>query len=618
MRFKRFLCLLMLLCLTVVALPEHTAQAAAKYYITVDITNQIVTVYVNGNTSDSGIVRQMICSTGKNATPTPTGTFRLPSKTYSQERTEWYYFSQYNGYAKWATRIYRGILFHSVLYTGGKKGPTSASVNALGSQASHGCVRLRVDDARWIAQNCPAGTKVKVFKSGSRNDDLRSRLLKASFSSGSQSYNSFMGRPENASPAPVVKINLSSGKRGDLVAQLQGRLRALGYYGGAVDAKFGKTTKAAVSAFQAAVGLKKTGKVNNALWDRIFADSAPIGNLATLSEGWQGPVVSSLQQALKDLKLFNGAVDGNYGADTTAAVATFQKDLNLPVDGRADTALQQTAAQMAANVKAQFGATEYVAVTAETPVTLATINVKRYIRLRSAPKKGKRLAKLVKGAQVKVLADDGGKWTQVQFNGTVGYVERKYLSFFQGTEIALSYQPAPSPDPTPSLPGVAAPALEEAEEPALVIEEVASDPTPVMEPVPVAEPAPVAEPVPVAEPEPVAEAEPIAEPEPVVLPKYAVALEGGARLFAAIGDAEALATLDAGTALEVRAVEGDWIAVALNGQTAWVAANEVTLTDELPEAAPEAEPAIEMGSEAVEEAVEEPVEALVIEEETGE
>ena len=86
---KRILSLLTLTCLLVTALPiMGTALASSKYYITVDITNQIVTVYQSGNTSESGIVRQMICSTGRNATPTPTGTYSLPSKKYAQDRTE--------------------------------------------------------------------------------------------------------------------------------------------------------------------------------------------------------------------------------------------------------------------------------------------------------------------------------------------------------------------------------------------------------------------------------------------------------------------------------------------------------------------------------------------------
>ena len=35
-----------------------------------------------------------------------------------------------------------------------------------------------MEDAKWIAQNCPAGTKVKIYKSGSTNSTLRKLLLK--------------------------------------------------------------------------------------------------------------------------------------------------------------------------------------------------------------------------------------------------------------------------------------------------------------------------------------------------------------------------------------------------------------------------------------------------------
>ena len=90
MIFKRIAAVLMAVLFLVVSVPglEPSAQAAAKYYITVDLTNQIVTVYNSGNVSSSGIVRQMICSAGKAATPTPTGTFTLPKKSRSSERTE--------------------------------------------------------------------------------------------------------------------------------------------------------------------------------------------------------------------------------------------------------------------------------------------------------------------------------------------------------------------------------------------------------------------------------------------------------------------------------------------------------------------------------------------------
>ena len=54
-------------------------------------------------------------------------------------------------------------MFHSVLYNQKEGKVTQSSVNHLGSKASHGCVRLSVEDAKWIWTNCPANTKVIVY-----------------------------------------------------------------------------------------------------------------------------------------------------------------------------------------------------------------------------------------------------------------------------------------------------------------------------------------------------------------------------------------------------------------------------------------------------------------------
>ena len=67
----------------------------------------------------------------------------------------------------------------------------------------------------------------------------------------------------------------------------------------------------------------------------------------------------------------------------------------------------------------------------------------------------------------------------------------------------------------------------------------------------------------------------------------------------------ALASL--GAALEVTGADGDWIAVAWEDRTAWIAAGDVSLTDALPEIAPAEEAAeaselvFEPGTEPVEE-----------------
>ena len=98
----------------------------------------------------------MICSTGKDDTPTPTGTYQA----YAQLSGEWYWFKQYQCYAKWAYGIVGGILFHSVTFNKNKKQVGSES--NLGRKASHGCVRLKIDDAKWIYDNCPYGTTVVI------------------------------------------------------------------------------------------------------------------------------------------------------------------------------------------------------------------------------------------------------------------------------------------------------------------------------------------------------------------------------------------------------------------------------------------------------------------------
>ena len=59
--------------------------------------------------------------------------------------------------------IVGGYLFHSVIYSSPNNSSLqTGTVSALGRRASHGCVRLTVDDASWIYHNCPYGITVVV------------------------------------------------------------------------------------------------------------------------------------------------------------------------------------------------------------------------------------------------------------------------------------------------------------------------------------------------------------------------------------------------------------------------------------------------------------------------
>ena len=55
-------------------------------------------------------------------------------------------------------------MFHSVLYSSNnEKSLRSGSLYALGNPASHGCVRLTVEDAKWLYEHCKRGKTVIVI-----------------------------------------------------------------------------------------------------------------------------------------------------------------------------------------------------------------------------------------------------------------------------------------------------------------------------------------------------------------------------------------------------------------------------------------------------------------------
>lgn len=142
------------------ALFSNTAIPSEEYVfpykIIVDISDQRVYIGSWNGSAYRDLVKKMKCSTGKDSTPTPLGTYQTDGKAGD----EWYYFKDFNCYARWATRIVGGILFHSITYNSRKR--QSGSTRTLGRKASHGCIRLTVEDAKWIYDNCPAGTTVVI------------------------------------------------------------------------------------------------------------------------------------------------------------------------------------------------------------------------------------------------------------------------------------------------------------------------------------------------------------------------------------------------------------------------------------------------------------------------
>ena len=158
------------------------AKEEILYAVEVDLTNQVVTVYDVDGRENKDIVRQMICSAGSGGEDaTPEGEYKM-KQHYPEERGEWYYIKQYEVYVRYPTRIHGPYLFHSIPYAEMDESTIDQEARSgLGEPVSHGCIRLRAEDAEWIAKNCVDGTAVRIYRSEVWNEPLRAQLLRRSY-----------------------------------------------------------------------------------------------------------------------------------------------------------------------------------------------------------------------------------------------------------------------------------------------------------------------------------------------------------------------------------------------------------------------------------------------------
>lgn len=133
----------------------HSKVAGCDYYIRINRAANCVTIYgLDENGLYSVPLRAMICSTG---TATPLGVYSISDK-YTWRLLEG------NVYGQYSVRICGSILFHSVpYYTPNKDDIEYEEYNKLGEVASLGCIRLKVEDAKWIYDNCSKGTIVDIY-----------------------------------------------------------------------------------------------------------------------------------------------------------------------------------------------------------------------------------------------------------------------------------------------------------------------------------------------------------------------------------------------------------------------------------------------------------------------
>ena len=121
------------------------------------------------------------------------------------------------------------------------------------------------------------------------------------------------------------------GDKGEVVKEVQRRLKELKYYTGEINGVYSLETKNAVKKFQAA---------NKLVADGIYGEKtkAKLFNEIKLTKGSRGAKVKEVQKRLKALNYLSGSIDGVYGDGTKSAIKEFQIAAGLPSNGICNTA----------------------------------------------------------------------------------------------------------------------------------------------------------------------------------------------------------------------------------------------------------------------------------------
>ena len=128
-------------------------HSSTSWLILVDITQNRVGIF-NGSMGNWKLQNFWLCSSGAPNSPTRVGQFTVGNKGYS--------FGEEHGYSCYYwTQFYADYLFHSVKYYAGTR---NIMDGRLGMNISAGCVRMQIDQAKWIYDNIPRGTKVIVYR----------------------------------------------------------------------------------------------------------------------------------------------------------------------------------------------------------------------------------------------------------------------------------------------------------------------------------------------------------------------------------------------------------------------------------------------------------------------
>ncbi|MCR3758568.1 L,D-transpeptidase [Clostridium felsineum] len=122
-----------------------------KFFIITSLKDQRVYVF-NGDPHNWKLINTFECTSGSSETPTITGHFYVEGKGLAFK-------TENDVVCKYYTQIHGNYLFHSILFD--KNG--NVVDGTLGASLSHGCVRLALQNAKYIYDTVPMGTGIWIF-----------------------------------------------------------------------------------------------------------------------------------------------------------------------------------------------------------------------------------------------------------------------------------------------------------------------------------------------------------------------------------------------------------------------------------------------------------------------
>ncbi|MEG1483460.1 L,D-transpeptidase [Clostridium sp.] len=127
-------------------------ESPTPYLVYLSLTDQTTYIY-EGSTNNWTLSKSFLSSTGLPGKETPKGIFSISG------RDEWFFAQEFQQGGKYWVRFMGDYLFHSLPFN-----ETQSTIvdETLGVPASHGCVRLEIEDSKWIYDNIDDGTKVII------------------------------------------------------------------------------------------------------------------------------------------------------------------------------------------------------------------------------------------------------------------------------------------------------------------------------------------------------------------------------------------------------------------------------------------------------------------------